>query len=116
MDMNNNAISLEELKGKLEGNATDILVIDVRSKEEFDAQHIPIANNIPAAEFEKQVNEEWKGKMLVTVCNHGGNRSQLAAQLLRDHGLQQAFFLEGGTVGWFDNDSNGDSNQENISG
>jgi len=60
-------ISLEELKQRLDAGA-DLVVVDVRSKEEFDQGHIPGAVSIPYAEIEARYRELPGDKEIVTYC------------------------------------------------
>ncbi len=96
------AITLQQLKSISEKNRNEVLLIDVRSKEEFETQHIPDAVNVPSnGIMDFANNAEERDKTIITICNHGGNRSQSAAQNLRDSGLDSRY-LEGGTAGWYD--------------
>ena len=60
-----------------------ILVIDVRSAQEFATGHIPGAVNIPLDELAKKLEamKVTKDTTLVTVCEHGGRSSRAAAEL-----------------------------------
>jgi len=60
-------IGLEELKKKLDAGA-DLVVVDVRSKEEFDQGHIPGAVSIPWEEMEARYNELPGDKEIITYC------------------------------------------------
>jgi len=60
-------ISLEELKEKLDAGA-DLVVVDVRSKEEFDQGHIPGAVSIPYSEIEARYRELPRDKEIITYC------------------------------------------------
>jgi rhodanese-related sulfurtransferase len=71
--------SAEELQAAL-GRDTKILVIDVRSPQEFAAGHIPGAVNIPLDELARKL-EEMKDMTLVTMCEHGGRSSRAAVEL-----------------------------------
>lgn len=102
MNTVNSSITNSEVREQLQKDPSKILLIDVRSKEEYEAQHIPGALNIPSDVLPEHItDEELKGKTIVTICNHGNNRSQNTAKLLRDHNMN-ASFLEGGTAGWFE--------------
>ena len=103
MQPSQTSVTIYEVKEQLKKDPAGIVLIDVRSKEEYDAQHIPAAKNISSDALPEHVNdEELKGKTIVTICNHGNTRSQNTAKLLRDHGLENSFYLEGGTAGWFE--------------
>jgi len=60
-----------------------MLVIDVRSPQEFASGHIPEAVNIPVDELAGKLAAMKVGKdtTLVTVCEHGGRSSRAALEL-----------------------------------
>lgn len=60
-------ISLEELKQKLDAGA-EMVIIDVRSKEEFDQGHIPGAISIPWPEIKDRYTELPRDKEIITYC------------------------------------------------
>jgi rhodanese-related sulfurtransferase len=74
--------SAEQLQQAL-GKDTKILVIDVRSPQEFAAGHIPGAVNIPLDELARKLDEMKvpKDTTLVTMCEHGGRSSRAALEL-----------------------------------
>ncbi len=84
-------------------NSTDIVLIDVRSKDEFAERHIPNAIHIPIEMIEAGHFIPDSQKRIITVCARGGGRSERAAAFLRSHFPNDTFFLEGGTTGWFEN-------------
>lgn len=65
------------------GKDTKILVIDVRSAQEFAAGHIPGAVNIPSDQLARKLEEMKvaKGTTVVTMCEHGGRSSRAALEL-----------------------------------
>ncbi|MGA3324434.1 MAG: rhodanese-like domain-containing protein [Terriglobia bacterium] len=62
---------------------TKILVIDVRSPQEFAAGHIPGAVNIPFDELARKLEgmKVTKDTTLVTMCEHGGRSSRAVLEL-----------------------------------
>jgi len=60
-------IGLEELKEKLDAGA-DLVVVDVRSKEEFEQGHIPGAISIPYSEMKARYRELPRDKEIITYC------------------------------------------------
>jgi hypothetical protein len=60
-------ISLEELKQKLDAGA-ELVIIDVRSKEEFDQGHIPGAISIPWDEIKDRYTELPRDREIITYC------------------------------------------------
>lgn len=98
MEAQNSALEIKELKLLL-ASKFNFRIIDIRSKEEFDEQHIPSAVNIPL-DILKEVAQLFDPIITyVTVCGKGGGRSKDAAEVLKELGLD-AFWLVGGTFGW----------------
>ena len=59
------------LKGLLvDKKATDLLVLDVRSAEQFNAGHLPTAQNIPLADLAGKLSTLPKDKTIVTYCSN----------------------------------------------
>jgi DNA-binding transcriptional ArsR family regulator/rhodanese-related sulfurtransferase len=46
----------------------DVIVIDVRPREEFDTAHLPYARSLPLAELAKRVAELPRGVAIVAYC------------------------------------------------
>ncbi len=78
----------------------DVRVVDVRSPEEYASGHLPDAVNIPLDRLLQQARNWSKRQRIITVCAKGGGRSAQAAQLLRDTGFGNTWWLCGGTFGW----------------
>jgi chromate transporter len=93
-------IAKKELKQLQEKNVI-VRLIDIRTQQEYEKQHIPVAINIPSEELMNNISSFSKTDTIVCVCNHGKERSQYAAETLYASGFTNAFYLEGGTVGWF---------------
>jgi rhodanese-related sulfurtransferase len=74
--------SAEHLQEAL-GKDTKILVVDVRSPQEFATGHIPSAVNIPIDELSRKLEamKVSKGTTIVTMCEHGGRSSRAAVEL-----------------------------------
>ena len=90
------SISKENVKDFI--GKSNFHLIDIRSKNEYMASHIPEAENIPTEEL-KTISFD-KTETIVCVCNHGHKRSQEAADLIADMGFENVFYLEGGTASW----------------
>ena len=72
--------------------------LDVREPYEWDAGHIDGAMHIPIAQIPARTDEVPTDRTIVVVC-HVGQRSDLAARFLREHGYD-AHNLEGGMSTW----------------
>ncbi len=92
-------ITPEEAKSRLDADA-GIVLVDVRTKEEFDAGHIANALLVPvdtlAAEAAKVLPD--KNATYFVYCR-SGNRSATASKLLVDMGYTHVYDL-GGIIDW----------------
>jgi rhodanese-related sulfurtransferase len=82
------------------GRGERVVVVDVRSPEEFAAGHVDGALSIPLDALAARTAELPDGSVIVTVCGKGGGRSDRAAELLRSLGFLNARPLCGGTIAW----------------
>ena len=77
------------------------LLIDCRTKEEFELVHIPGSVHIPLHELEDRIDEiePAQGQEVLVICHHGV-RSMKAALALRQHGHPDAKSVAGGIELW----------------
>lgn len=82
---------------KLMDDTNDILILDVRDKEEYDAGHIEDAVNVPVDEVEKRISEfeEYKDKTVLVYCRVG-KRSAQASEILSKNGFKNVYNAEDG--------------------
>ncbi len=82
-------------------NDTSVQVIDVRTREEFSAGHLPNARNVDfkKEDFLKQMEGFNKEQPLMLYCL-AGSRSAAAAELLASNGFTQIYDLDGGYMRW----------------
>lgn len=73
-----------------------LVLIDVRSPEEFEQGHIVGAINRPKESLPDSISEVPKSVRIITNCGKGGGRSTDAAKLLRQRGWLKTQWLEGG--------------------
>ena len=87
-----------ELKKILESNE-DYLLLDIRTKEEFDEQKIDGAINIPLTELLFNIDDidEYRDKKVVVYCR-SGHRSITACNLLSMEGFEVLYNLEKGII------------------
>jgi glyoxylase-like metal-dependent hydrolase (beta-lactamase superfamily II)/rhodanese-related sulfurtransferase len=94
-------MSLAELAARVGGNSRDLVVLDIREKEAFDAGHIPGAVHLPRGQLELRVNAELPDPTAkILTCCEFGKISTLAAATLRELGYLRATALEGGLKAW----------------
>jgi rhodanese-related sulfurtransferase len=83
-------------------SASEPVIVDARSRDEYAAGHIPGAINIPLAELPDRLTEIPADRPVVTYCmmqHRGQSRGEKAAALLQEHG-RQAQVLDGGLPAW----------------
>ena len=92
-------ITPEEARNRLNSDET-IILLDVRSEEEFLGEHIPGAILIPMDELARRAETELadQGRTIIVYCRTG-NRSDYAARLLAGLGYVAVYDL-GGIVDW----------------
>ncbi len=94
-------MALAELNRRLAGKPNDLMVLDVREKEAFEAGHIPGARHLPRGQLELRVNDELTDPTLrIVVCCEFGKISTLATRTLRELGFLRAVALDGGMKAW----------------
>lgn len=92
-------ITAEEAR-KLMDSEKDRIILDVRSREEYDQGHIPGAILIPDTEIEAKAADLLPDKdQLILVYCRSGRRSKLAAQSLADLGYTNIREF-GGILDW----------------
>ena len=92
------SISQAELSDRI-GTRSAPLIIDVRTRSEFNSGHIPGAVNIPHDELPGRLGELESGQEIVVYCERGG-RSTAAASALRGAGFSTVLHLEGDMGAW----------------
>lgn len=66
----------------------DVLVLDVRPSDEYEAGHLPHARSIPVQELERRLDDLPKDKLIVAYCRGPFCLfSNEAVELLRKHGF-----------------------------
>ena len=94
-------MSLAELAARIGGNSRDLVILDVREKDAFDAGHIPGAAHLPRGQLELRVNTELPDPTVrIVTCCEFGKISTLAAATLRELGFGRAAALDGGMSAW----------------
>lgn len=93
----NQNVSIQKITGKKlyeeQQQKNNILILDVRTKEEFNQGHIPNALNIPVDEISKDTMEHYHKNIKVVVYCRSGTRSKRAALQLRDLGFIDIYDL-----------------------
>jgi rhodanese-related sulfurtransferase len=79
----------------------DLVVIDVRTGEEYKSGHIQGAKNFPLGEIPRRLKEleKYRGKPLLVHCATG-NRSSRAVAILLKHNYVPIYHMNRGLQGW----------------
>jgi len=91
-------ITVEEAYEMYEENPTQITFLDVRTEEEYNAEHILDAVNIPLSELEERIGELDATKKII-VYSQSGKISRDACEILAENGFH-AYNLLGGLDAW----------------
>lgn len=85
----------------LDDAPADLVVLDIRTAEEFVQGHLPGAVNLDfyAADFRQQLAALDREVPYVLYCR-SGNRSDQARQMMQDLGFVDVRDVDGGIVAW----------------
>jgi glyoxylase-like metal-dependent hydrolase (beta-lactamase superfamily II) len=94
-------MTMDEVRARIERGAADIVLLDVREKDAFDAGHLPGARHVPRGQLELRVDGELPDPSvrILAYCQYG-KISTLAAATLRQMGFTRAVALDGGYDAW----------------
>lgn len=78
-------------------NDKEMLLIDVRSPQEYKESHLDGAINLPLYDIEQKAQEQIKRKdtPIIIYCQ-SGSRSRRAMQILRQEGYENLYEIKGG--------------------
>ncbi|HLG88531.1 MAG TPA: MBL fold metallo-hydrolase [Alphaproteobacteria bacterium] len=94
-------MAIDELNRRLAARPNDLIVLDVREKDAYQAGHIPGARHLPRGQLELRVNQDLSDPTLrIVVYCEFGKISTLAAATLRSLGFLRAAALDGGMKHW----------------
>lgn len=96
LDINSFEQQMKQYKSK-----TDFQLVDVRTPEEYAANHLQGALNIDynGDEFEQMIQSLDKNKPVLVYCLSGG-RSGNAAKALESKGFKEIYDMKGGMSAW----------------
>jgi rhodanese-related sulfurtransferase len=95
------SIETKAVNERLAWGDQSLVVLDVRTAEEYAAGHVPGAINIPHTELAARIGElsDARSRDIVVYCR-SGNRSAQALTVLRDAGFSRLFHLQGDYLRW----------------
>ena len=77
----------------------DVVVVDVRSRAEWDHGHLPGALHVPLGQLIERIAEIPAGRPIVVQCQ-GGARSAIGTSILLSQGRSEVLNLGGGYSEW----------------
>lgn len=99
------AISAQELLRRLRAEPAKLLILDVRTPEEFADGHVPGAVNIPHDRIGERIAEvRDAGDVDIVLYCRSGRRAGMAAETLDRAGIGRLLHLDGDMLGWLEKD------------
>ena len=94
-------IDSQELKKRIENSKEELILLDVRTLEEYQSGHIKNSINIPHDQLILNVNvlDQYRNQPIVVFCR-SGRRAQLVIETLIENKFDQIVDLEGDIVAW----------------
>lgn len=82
-------------------NKENVIVLDVRTLEEYKTEHIPQSKLIDVQQkgFVDSIQTLTKNKTYLIYCR-SGKRSQIALNLMKENGFKRVYHLKGGMIDW----------------
>ena len=84
---------------KRRDNGADVRVVDIRSREEFEAVHID-GSQLLTQDLMQEILGSWDNDQLFVIVDHQGNKSLDAAAYYLGHGMPNVHALRGGIDAW----------------
>lgn len=91
-------LSVQELKARLD-NGEDLMLLDVRSDEEWNSERIEGAIHMYVGHIEERVSETLTDQTTAVICQTG-NRASLGASILQRKGYTDLHVVLGGMLAW----------------
>jgi len=88
-----------ELAGWIKNRRPQLRVVDVRSKEEYEAYHLPMAERVP---IDSLSSIGFGHNETIVLYSDGGAHAAQGWVFLRALGYDKVYFLRGGVYEWLD--------------
>jgi len=94
-------VEVEQVQALMAEKGKEILLLDVRTPDEFAQARVAGSKLIPLGELPKRLHEitAYKEKDVMVICR-SGNRSASATAMLDQAGFQRAHNVVGGVSAW----------------
>nr|WP_136251856.1 rhodanese-like domain-containing protein [Ningiella ruwaisensis] len=77
-----------------------VMIVDVRTPEEYAEGHVPGAVNIPLASVSENLEKFGAKEQEIVVYCRSGRRAGQALNMLADAGFENLYHLEGDIMAW----------------
>ena len=91
-------LTVEQAKSLIDSNPA-LVILDVRSQEEYDSGHLEGAILIPVDELGTRLDELSPDEDLLVYCRTG-NRSSNAVNILQANGFTKIYHMKDGITAW----------------
>ncbi|MGI9611092.1 MAG: rhodanese-like domain-containing protein [Acidimicrobiia bacterium] len=94
-------VSAADAASVLEDRASEVVLLDVRTAEEFNEVRVPGSVNVDfyATDFASQLDTLDKDVPYVVYCR-SGNRSGQTMDIMRELGFTEVWDVDGGIISW----------------
>jgi rhodanese-related sulfurtransferase len=96
-------ISPHEALKKIEKhkNESNLVILDIRPRADFETEHVPGAVNIDydGYEFKKKIGNIDKGKNYIIYCK-SGVKGEYFMEIMNELGFPRIYNISGGFAGW----------------
>ena len=94
-------IDVHQLKQRIENPDEALILLDVRTLEEYQSGHIKDAINVPHDQLIQNINllDQYRDQPIVVFCR-SGRRAQLVINALIENKFDQIVDLEGDILAW----------------
>lgn len=96
--LENKEISYKKMEDMLQKNK-DAILLDVRSKQEYEEGHLDGSINIPLYEIDKELEKLPDKKSMILIYCASGHRSKQAKEKLEKLGYENVYHLKDGLDG-----------------
>lgn len=96
-------ISVSDARAMLQ-SSSNVLVVDVRTPEEYAQGHLKGAINIPLSDLPLRIGRLEQNRPILVYCQTG-YRSAQASSILVKAGFTKVYNLEGGMTAWINSGS-----------
>jgi rhodanese-related sulfurtransferase len=91
-------ITVNQAKALIEATPS-LVIVDVRTEAEYQAEHIEGARNISLDALQQRIAEIRFTDTILVYCRTG-NRSTQAVKIMVENGFSSFYHMQGGIVAW----------------